>query len=387
MGVEIESPTLLQNIAFWDYYTKPGLNAPLLEKTAIRIQIRSLPYGWVWYIALDANRTSVGLVCPAEYFKNCGKSPEVLFAESIAAERGIASMLDGATRENKVRRTKDWSFVAERGHGRNWFLVGEALGFADPILSAGMTLTHTCARHCAYVILELERGEHDRDWLLSQYDQIQLKRVRQHIKFADCWYSGNGQFSAIHENCAAIAAEAGLKLSPEAAFRWLSHGGIDDDFGNSAIGGLSVSGIRGIQWRLTHETESEVENVIHGKTHFKLRLDGASTLHLPLLADGRIVPVLAYKRDEEVLPLAGGYKLAFDVLERVSQAADFMTALRESLAGAPEASRQQLFEVAIQCLELMVVRGWVKTSQKHGKPALAVSSPKEGKIIYSHKPA
>ncbi len=116
--------------------------------------------------------------------------------------------------------------------GKNWFLVGECLGFADPILAAGMTLTHTSAQHCAISILELERAILDRDWICQQYQEIQLRRIRQHIRFAEYWYSANGLFSSVVENCAAIAENSGLKLTPQEAFRWLSHGGIDDVLAN-----------------------------------------------------------------------------------------------------------------------------------------------------------
>jgi flavin-dependent dehydrogenase len=51
---------------------------------------------------------------------------------------------------------------SDRTVGENWFLVGEAAGFADPILAAGMTLAHTGARELAYTILALEQEKHDR---------------------------------------------------------------------------------------------------------------------------------------------------------------------------------------------------------------------------------
>ncbi|MCB9934613.1 MAG: tryptophan 7-halogenase [Planctomycetes bacterium] len=381
LGVKVDVPTALQNVAFWEYWQKPGLNSSLLETRTIRILIRSLPYGWLWYIALDENRSSVGLVTPAEYFQKSGKSPEALYHESVKLEQSVNRLLAEAAPDGKVRARKDWSFVSERGHGRNWFLVGEALGFADPILSAGMALTHTCAQHCAYLIMELERGEHERDWLLKHYDTIQLKRIRQHIKFADYWYSGNGFFSAIEENCARIAAEAGLKMTPEAAFRWLSNGGIDDDLGAGSTGGVNVSGLRALQWRMGHESEGPVTYNIDGKTHFKLRMEGAELTHLPLPLEGRIHKVPAWQREQQVLPMIGGYKLVFDALQTSPLAADFMNALQRAISGNPAA--KALHQAALECLEWMVVNGWVKTSQQRGKPALRMQTPKEGQILRS----
>lgn len=385
LKVHVEEPTLLQNVAFWDYWKKPGLNSRLLEGPNIRVQIRSLPYGWVWYIALSEDRSSVGVVCPAHYFKESGKKPEDIYNEALESEPLMQELLAGAQRDGKVRRTKDWSFVAERAHGKNWFLAGESMGFADPILAAGMTLSHSSARHCAYAIVELERGQHDAAWLKEQYSALQLKRVRQHIKFAEYWYSANGCFTDLQEHCSEIANEAGLRLSPEAAFRWLSNGGIDDEFGNGATGGLSVSGIRGIQWRLGHDSEAPIKNNVDGKTHFKLRINGAEKIELPHLENGRIEKIPAYVRNDQTLVLAGGYRLAFEALQVSPLAADFMNYVKGEASKVRGAEFRQFFEVAVQCLELMIVNGWVKTSQQHGKPALRLSTQKEGEIIYSEK--
>lgn len=101
-------------------------------------------------------------------------SPEQLYRRAIDEVPTIAERLKDASRTKKLSATNDWSYVAKQSYGDNWFLVGECLGFADPILAARLTLTHTCAQHCAYTILDLERGQKDRVWLLDQYHQTQL---------------------------------------------------------------------------------------------------------------------------------------------------------------------------------------------------------------------
>lgn len=52
--------------------------------------------------------------------------------------------------------------------------------FADPILSAGLTLTHVGARELAYTILSLEREEFDPAWLKRHYNLNQRRRIHQH---------------------------------------------------------------------------------------------------------------------------------------------------------------------------------------------------------------
>lgn len=386
MQVKVEIPTLLQNVAFWDYWSAPGLNDPIMEKAAIRIQIRSLPYGWVWFIALSRDRTSVGHVCPADYFKTSGMTPEQAYERAISEEAQVSKLLQGARPEGKVRRTNDWSYVASRAHGKNWMLVGESLGFADPILSAGMTLTHTCAQHAAYVILELERRSLPPDWLLETYGELQLKRVRQHMKFAEYWYSGNGQFANVREYCSEIARQSGLKLSPDAAFRWLSNGGVDDHLGTTSIGGADVAGIRGVQWRLSHETGNEVAFRIHGKSVFKLRMDGAVPTTLPVLAEGRIHRVQAFRRGEELLPIIGGYQAVYEALKASSDASEIVSHIKAATLkefGPRDSERR--FMAALMCLELMVTNEWVKTSEKPNRPAISLVAPREGKMIYTLK--
>ena len=74
-----------------------------------------------------------------------------------AVRRDIWKLLANAKPEGRLTTCRDWSHLADRTVGENWFLCGEAAGFADPIISAGMTLAHQSAREAAYTILELRR--------------------------------------------------------------------------------------------------------------------------------------------------------------------------------------------------------------------------------------
>lgn len=384
MEVPVDYPTLLQNVAFWDYWKKPGLNEQLLEKRTIRVQIRSIPFGWIWYIALSNDETSVGLVCPVKYFKQCGKTGAELYAEALAMEPVIPTLLEGAESTKHVRATKDWSFLAERAAGENWFLCGESLGFADPILAAGMTLAHTSAQHCAFTILELQRGEHRRDWLVAEYDSIQRKRIRQHMKFADYWYSANGCFTDLQEHCSEIADASGLSLSPEEAFRWLSNGGIDDHIGQVDIGGFNLASIKQVQHRFSHDAGGRVRYKIDGKNVFKLRVDGARETQVAHVWKGRVTPIRALEKDGDTLVLAGGYEAVFNALSAAKKITEIMPLLRKEISRLGESGEEQfLFRAAMQCLESMVSRGWVKTSTDHKLPLLRMDTPEEGEYIFS----
>lgn len=388
LGVQVNAPTLLRNVAFWEYWSAPGLNEPIFEGGATRVHIRSVPWGWLWYIALSMDRTSVGLVCPAEYYKSCGKRPEDLYHESIRAEKSIAGFLARATPRGRVDSTTDWSYIAERTSGDNWFLCGECLGFADPILAAGLTLTHTCARHLAFTLLELIRGSHDPNWLREQYHEIQCRRVVQHMKFAEYWYSANGQFSDIQENCSKIARESGLKLNPAEAFRWLSNGGIDDHLGQFALGGHDLASFRQVQMRFRHERDQDIRYTIDGKNVFKLNLLGAERTELSEPHEGRIVRIPAYRRGGHTLPIVGGYGIAIEALKRTSDGHRFVEAARDLIASRYQGDAAEFaYTHVIQCLEVMASNGWVACSLRKGRPTLNVASPREGRLIYTAKTA
>ncbi|MGP1310609.1 MAG: NAD(P)/FAD-dependent oxidoreductase, partial [Phycisphaerales bacterium] len=353
---------------------------------ATRVHIRSLPYGWIWFIPLGPTRTSIGLVTPADHYKKTGKRPADLYREALQEEPFVRDLLEGAESREMVETTTDWSYVVDRTYGDNWFLVGEVAGFADPILAAGMTLTQTGARELAYTILELERGEHERGWLLERYDELQRRRVRQHMRFAEYWYSANGVFENIRENCSAIAEEAGLKLNPVEAFRWLAQGGLGDDVpGQVGIGGLDVAGVKQVMVRLTGD---QATWKINGKNIFKLNLQGAKKVFVGRPdGKGRIDRAEAYVRGPYKLELIGVQKTLFEALQKSSEIEKIMEHLKSTFAmSVPKEHMSVAINHAIQALEVMANDYWVHCSVRKGRSTLNVGTPEEGAIIHSHDP-
>ena len=357
MCVEVECPSTLQNIAIWDYWR----NAEWAVRIGVggtRVQVMSLGYGWLWFIPLGPDRTSVGLVVPAEHYKASGLRPDEIYAKAIAEEPLIRALTANAMSEGKLATTKDWSFVARRTVGANWFLAGESAGFADPILAAGMTLTHMGARECAFTILELDRRVLDGEWLRSSYDDLQRRRVAQHIRFADYWYSANGQFSDLKEYCATIAKDAGLDLDPDRAFQWLGTGG----FANEEIGtvGLGITDVRSLKALTARLGGAAATWRVAGMNVFELDLAGASRIWLPHYEAGRVERFRAYVREGKRLPQAAGYQAVLTVLKvapdlpRVVHNAEVYRQ-REYPETPPDVWQENFFEF----LETMITDGWV----------------------------
>ncbi len=382
MGIEVDVPTSLQNVAFWDYWEKTEW-ATRYPGGATRVLVLSIGCGWIWFIPLSETRTSIGFVCPRDYYREQGLKPEELYLRALEEEPLIAQLTDGASRRGRVEATKDWSFVADRVAGENWFLVGEAAGFADPILAAGMTLTQTSAREAAYTILELERGKLDGGWLRSSYDENQTTRIRQHIRFADFWYSANGNFTDLKEYTREIARDAGLDLDPDKAFQWLGTGGFATDLiGQVGIGGLDLAGARQVAGRFL---DQEAGWNLSRYNRFRLDVSSAESVSAPVYDNGRISAVPCYLREGKRLPVAGLFARVIEALRR----GDDINTVLEGLKKAAVAYREQMqpdlaFKQIIQAFELMLSDGWVEGQYDPSLGRLKLESPREGENIHSN---
>ena len=360
LGVKTEVPTSLQNIAIWDYWQNAEW-AVEIGVGATRIQVLSLSYGWIWFIPLGPTRTSIGLVVPVDFYKRCGMKPQELYLRALAEEDMIAALIKDATCEGKLQTTNDWSFLSERHVGENWFLVGESSGFADPILSAGLSVTHVSAKEAAFTVLELLNGKEDRSWLLNEYEQRQNNRIRSHIRFADYWYTVNAQFSDLKEFTQKIAADNGLDLSPDKAWAWLAQGGFIDSGANIGSAGFTLDSMKKLGEFLT---ELSPEPITETKNVFKLDLSNATWQDRALYREGRVQRIGSYMRGSHVLPLIGVLDFSVQVLQRASRIDVIMDILRQA---ANDRKTDTAFVNDVigrfpHALEAMISDGWITAS-------------------------
>jgi flavin-dependent dehydrogenase len=370
MGVGCDYPTTLQNVAFWDYWQ----NAEWAVRIGVggtKIQVMSLGYGWIWFIPLGPTRTSIGLVVPADYYKTTGKRPEDLYLEALSQEDRISALIANATREGKFACTKDWSFLSSRQCGENWFLVGESAGFADPILSAGMTMAHAGGRELAYTILEMERGKQDGKWLREQYQSRQSRRIVSHIRFADFWYTANAQFADIKEFTQQLARDVGLDLSPEKAWQWLAQGGFVDENLSCGIGGFGLGAVKALSEMMTDlpaESRLETCNV------FRLNLEGANWENRAVYADAGVRARDCYVRGVKVLPIDGPIEFLVNILQRTSDLEKLFDLIRSGIAsqtGDPN-ERGMLLAKMVHLLDGLIVDGWVDCSLNPNRPVFKI---------------
>jgi len=381
MGVDVDIPTSLQNVAFWDYWENTEW-AVKIGTGGTRVFVLSIGSGWIWFIPIAPTRTSIGFICPAEYYKQSGKKPDEIYEWALSQEPLVSELITNATREGETRSTSDWSFKSERMTGENWFLAGESAGFADPILAAGLTLTHAGARELAYVILELERGNHDPAWLREHFERNQSRRITQHIRFADFWYAGNGQFTDLEEHTTKIAKESGIKLDPKKAFQWLANGGFLDDIpGRAGIGGLDLAATKEVTRLLTGDEGPGWK--LNDFNTFRINRVGAREVEIPIFQGGQIARVKALIRGIHTLPLVGPAALLVEALKKTLTIDEVLQALRNAYHQRLPPDKAEIFvQQAVQVLEVMLIDGWVKGSLRKGKGAtrLNIRQPKNAMI-------
>jgi flavin-dependent dehydrogenase len=376
LNVPVHEPSRLKNVAFWTYWDDAEWSV-VIDVEATRVNVMSLGYGWIWFIPISKRRVSIGLVVPAEYYKSTGLRPEELYYRSLADEPLISRLTANAQPESTVHATKDWSFVAERLVGPNWYLVGESAGFADPILAAGLTLTHVGARDLACVLRAGLTGQDDLAWLAGHYEHLQQRRVRQHIRFADYWYSANAHFSELKEFVSSLAEEAGLSLSPDQAFQWLGTGGFaNDDWRVARVATFSLAATR----QLTqHFGGAPAEWQLSRYSHVRRSAAAGEPETIPAFHMGQVLRRPALRRGDAVLPLVGAYAKWADFLA-TERAAPECLAMIESSFPTP-AARQNALEV----LEAMIIDGWVEGRKETNGPTFAIEVPEDSEVLHKNR--
>ncbi len=131
-------------------------------------------YHWAWFIPLDDEVVSVGVVIPAAYFLSRKESKRDFFLREL---RELHPELHQRTAEGKlveaVRVIPNYSYQVKRFCGRGFICIGDAHRFIDPIFSFGLTVAMREAEFAAPVVRAYLEGN-GRD-LANPFAEYQLR--------------------------------------------------------------------------------------------------------------------------------------------------------------------------------------------------------------------
>ena len=131
----------LKKAAIWTYWKGARRESGRDAGATLVLQLKDRK-GWFWYIPLADDVTSVGVVADHDYLfqGRASKDPAAVYAEEVARCPGLVPRLAGAERTEPFRVAKEYSYRSRQVAGDGWVLVGDALGFLDPLYSSGILL-------------------------------------------------------------------------------------------------------------------------------------------------------------------------------------------------------------------------------------------------------
>ncbi len=101
--------------------------------------VMSFEGGWIWHIILRG-KTSVGLVLPSDRTKGLNKQQKELFFKQTCSQLPhLSKLLEPAQFiEGSLQYRPDYSYYSNNICGENYYCIGDAAAFVDPIFSHGV---------------------------------------------------------------------------------------------------------------------------------------------------------------------------------------------------------------------------------------------------------
>ncbi len=132
--------------------------------------------GWFWYIPLENDITSVGIVANPEYLlKDRGQDLAKIFQEEIEKCEPCHRRVAEGERVDKIYSILDYSYRSKQCAGNGFIIIGDAYGFLDPIYSSGVLLALKMAELAADAIHDSFSND---DFSAQRLGQFQSKLDR-----------------------------------------------------------------------------------------------------------------------------------------------------------------------------------------------------------------
>ncbi|MGH9853838.1 MAG: NAD(P)/FAD-dependent oxidoreductase [Blastocatellia bacterium] len=178
-------------------YFKGAMREPDLNGGAtlvLRTQLGS--NGWFWYIPLENDITSVGVVADPEYLvKGRGQDLAKIFNEEVEKCEPCRRRIEGAERVDKIYSILDYSYRSKQNAGNGFILIGDAYGFLDPIYSSGVLLALKMAELAADAIHDAFKHDDFSGERLGQFQSKLDQGIESMRKLVYAFYNEGFSFS------------------------------------------------------------------------------------------------------------------------------------------------------------------------------------------------
>lgn len=158
LNLRIWDPVLNKG-AIWTYWEGAYRDSGRDEGATMVLQTVS-KNGWFWYIPLHNNIVSVGVVAPFDYLFKGRKDYGQTYEEEVDRCPAVKERISSGKRVTGYFATKDYSYRSRQVAGNGWVLVGDAVGFLDPLYSSGVLLALKSGEFAADAIVEgFQKGD------------------------------------------------------------------------------------------------------------------------------------------------------------------------------------------------------------------------------------
>ena len=195
LGWRVRDPKLKKAVLYSYFkgaHREPDLNggATLVLRTPLGSN------GWFWYIPLENDITSVGVVADPEYLvQGRGQDLAKIFHEEIDKVESCRKRVAGGTRVDKIYSILDYSYRSKSCAGDGFILIGDAYGFLDPIYSSGVLLALKMAELAADSIHEAFRTNDFSGAALGHYQAKLDNGIESMRKLVYAFYNEGFSFS------------------------------------------------------------------------------------------------------------------------------------------------------------------------------------------------
>jgi flavin-dependent dehydrogenase len=152
--------------------------------------------GWFWYIPLENDITSVGIVADPDYLvKGRGQDLAKILNEEIEKCEPCRRRVEGAERVDRIYSILDYSYRSKQNSGNGFILIGDAYGFLDPIYSSGILLACKMAELAADAIHDAFKHNDFSRARLGQFQGKLDKGIESMRKLVYAFYNEGFSFS------------------------------------------------------------------------------------------------------------------------------------------------------------------------------------------------
>lgn len=152
--------------------------------------------GWFWFIPLENDITSVGVVADPDYLlKNRGQDLAKIFNEEIEKCEAVRTRVQTGTRSDKIYSILDYSYRSKRNAGDGFIIIGDAYGFLDPIYSSGVLLALKMAELAADAIHDAFANNDFSGERLGKYQEKLDRGIESMRKLVYAFYNEDFSFA------------------------------------------------------------------------------------------------------------------------------------------------------------------------------------------------